>query len=410
MKTWMKKLSALVFTLAMAMGLSLSAYAADSTITFKSMAEGFDITSGSEYTDTDLFDNLKSAMPGDHLTENISIRNDAGDCDHIKVYLRAIAHDDTTNPPQYQAEDGVQETTASMQDFLSQLTMRIYNGSELIYESSPDQLGALENNVYLGDLAKGETLGLTVELDVPADLGNEYANRAGEIDWVFLAEGIQYEKLTVHKVWEDNGYPNRPGSVKADLMRDGEVYATVELNAANQWTYTWDQLDDRYDWTVQEQSVDGYEVRYTTQDNTVFITNHKDYTPPAASGARDLTVRKVWSDSDNKYGGRPASVTVTLYNGDTAVSNVTLNAQNNWSYTWTGLDKNGSWSVLESGIPAGYVPSYQASGDVVTITNTAALIQTGQLNWPVLVLGGLGILLVAVGFVMIFRKRKDNRG
>ena len=50
------------------------------------------------------------------------------------------------------------ETTATMQDFLSQLTMRVYNGSELIYESSPDQAGALAENVLLGTLSAGEAL------------------------------------------------------------------------------------------------------------------------------------------------------------------------------------------------------------------------------------------------------------
>lgn len=414
MKTWLKKLSALAFTLVMAMCLSLTAFAADSTVTFKSMKEGFDFGSGSEYTDTDLFTGLKNAMPGDQLTENIQIKNDAKDCDYIKVYLRAVPHDEENNPPVYEGTQ--QETVASMQQFLSQLTLRVYNGSELIYENSADQLGTLENNVYLGDLANGQTLNVKVELSVPTDLGNEYANRAGEVDWMFLAEGIQYEKLTVHKVWDDNGYPNRPNSVKVDLLRDGEAYESITLNADNQWTYTWDQLDDRYDWTVKEQDVKGYEVKYTTKDNTVFITNHMDYVPESPSDKtvtssgdyQSLTVKKVWSDNNNQYGNRPSSVTMTLYNGETAVTNVTLSDQNGWIFTWSDLDKNGNWSVLESGIPAGYVPSYQKDGTVVTVTNTAALIQTGQLNWPILVLGGLGILLIALGFVIIARKRKDN--
>lgn len=234
MKNWFKKLSALAFTLALTMGLSLPAFA-DSDITFKSAQEGFAITSDSTYTDTDLFDGLKGAMPGDLLTDTVEITNDATDSDLIRVYLRAEPHDDTVNPPVYQGG----ETAASMQDFLSQLTMRVYNGTELIYESSPDQPNALTDNVYLGDIANGETLTLNLELEVPIELGNEYANRAGEVDWVFLAEGISYETLTVNKVWEDNGYPGRPASVNVDLLRDGEVYATAALNADNQWTYTW---------------------------------------------------------------------------------------------------------------------------------------------------------------------------
>ena len=109
-----------------------------------------------------------------------------------------------------------------MEDFLSQLTMRIYNGEELIYESSPDEAGALADNVFIGALNPGETSQLRVELDVPAELDNRYANRVGEVDWVFLAEGIEYGKLTVHKVWDDNGDPERPDSVSVNLLRDGK--------------------------------------------------------------------------------------------------------------------------------------------------------------------------------------------
>ena len=88
---------------------------------------------------------------------------------------------------------------ATMQDFLSKLTMRIYNGTELIYEASPDEAGALVNNILLGTLRTGDSLNLKVELDVPIELDNKYANRVGEVDWVFLAECIEYNKLTVHK-------------------------------------------------------------------------------------------------------------------------------------------------------------------------------------------------------------------
>ena len=75
-----------------------------------------------------------------------------------------------------------------MQDFVKQLTMRIYNGDELIYEHTADQEGSLADFVYLGKLRSGKYLDLKVALDVPSELGNEYANRVGEVDWVILAE------------------------------------------------------------------------------------------------------------------------------------------------------------------------------------------------------------------------------
>lgn len=421
MKKTLKNLSALLLAVVMLLSLSVSAFAADSTVVFKGAEEGFAAQPGSEYTATDLFNSFKDVMPGDALTETIAFRNDAQDCDYIKLYMRAAVHDENGNPLTYsetfENTDGKDqagidgqwdETVATMQDFLSQLTMRVYNGSELIYESSPDQAGALAENVLLGALSAGEALTLTVELDVPLELGNEYANRVGEVDWVFLAEAVEYEKLTVHKVWDDNGDPERPESITVHLLRDGESTEKIELNEANQWTYTWDQLDDRYQWSVQEDVPTGYEVSSKTEDNTVFITNHNDYEPVPDPEPVDLSVKKVWSDTDNKNGSRPDSVTVTLYNGDEAVEKVTLSAENNWMYTWKDLDGSGDWSVLETGIPKGYTPSYRTENGVVTITNTATLIQTGQLNWPIPVLGGLGVLMIFFGILTMRRKKKNG--
>lgn len=422
MKQIMKRLSALLLALILVLGLSVTAFAADAEVTFQGLEEGFEFQPGSQYTATDLFGSFKNVMPGDKLRETIQVKNAAEDCDYIKLYLKADVHDENGNPLTYseafenadgkdQANvDGQRdETAATMQEFLAKLTMRIYNGTELIYESSPDQAGALADNVFLGDLASGESRDLTVELDVPMELDNQFANRVGEVDWVFLAEGIEYEKLTVHKVWDDNGCPDRPDSVKVQLLRDGNVQETVELSQENQWTYTWDELDDRYEWTVAEEEIAGYETIYRTEDNVVFITNHRDYEPPVVPEPVNLTVKKVWSDENNKNGKRPDSVTITLYNGDQAVEKVTLGEGNNWTYTWKDLDGAGDWSVLETGIPKGYAPSYRTKDGVVTVTNTASLIQTGQMNWPIPVLGGLGLLLLAYGFIVMTRKRRTDR-
>lgn len=406
MKRTAKTLFSLILALGMLLGLSVTAFAADSVITFKGAQEGFDFQPGSEYTATDLFDGFKGVMPGDRLTETIQIKNEAADCDYIKLYMRALVHDENENPLSEKVAQT--ETVATMQDFLSQLTMRIYNGDALIYEASPHEAGALADNVLLGTLSTGESLNLKVELDVPMELGNEYAKRVGEVDWVFLAECIEYEKLTVHKIWDDNGYPGRPDSVTVHLLCNGETYEDVELNEGNQWTYTWEDLDDRYHWSVMEEVPSGYEATYVTEDNRIFITNYMDYRHVIPADPVDLAVKKVWADENDKLGIRPDSVTVTLYRGDKAVDKVTLGEWNDWSHTWEALDGNGDWCILETGIPKGYTPSYAADGNVVIITNTASLIETGQLSWPILMFGGLGVLMIFVGMLLVRRKSKKE--
>ena len=43
-------------------------------------------------------------------------------------------------------------------------------------------------------------------------------------------------------------------------------------------------------------------------------------------------------------------------------------------------------------------------------TNIRNLIQTGQLNWPIWVLGGAGLALVILGGAILVKKKKKNTG
>lgn len=195
----MKKLVSLLLALMVILSLAVPAFAADSTIIVKSKSL-FDFEVESQYTASDLFDNFKNVMPGDQLKETVTITNKSRGSDYIKVYMKAVPHS-LTNPLTYSESfeftDGKDqagvtgqrdETIATMEDFLSQLTMRVYDGNKLIYEDSPDEPGGLKKNVYLGSLRYKKSMTLRVELDVPIELGNEYANRVGEVDWVFTIE------------------------------------------------------------------------------------------------------------------------------------------------------------------------------------------------------------------------------
>lgn len=203
MKRIFKTFSSSLLALVTALSLSTTALAADSTVTFQGQNTGFSFKPGSEYTATDLFDNFKNVMPGDKLTETIQIKNEASDCDYVNFYMRAQIHDENGNPLTYSESfekadgkdqtgiDGQRdETVVTMQDFLSKLSMKVYNGMNLIYEASPDELDGLKDNVLLGTLRREDTVNLTVELALPIELGNEYANRVGEVDWIFLVEAL----------------------------------------------------------------------------------------------------------------------------------------------------------------------------------------------------------------------------
>lgn len=78
----------------------------------------------------------------------------------------------------------------------------------------------------------------------------------------------------VLKVWNDaDNESQRPKEIIVQLLRDGEVYDTVTLNADNNWRYAWAELDDSYTWTVAEKECKDYTVRVERNGITFVITN-----------------------------------------------------------------------------------------------------------------------------------------
>ena len=189
MKKTCKTIASLVMMLVLLLGIGAPAYALDGNVTYQGGAEKFVFTPGSGYTDTDLFDGFKNVMPGDTLTQTVEVRNRFLGTGSVKIYLRAVAHDEQANPLSANvAASG--ETVATMSDFLSQLSMQVWQGSECIFTGSPNELDGLKNNVLLANVPRGKSVELTVVLGVPLDLDNKYANRVGEVDWVFTAEEL----------------------------------------------------------------------------------------------------------------------------------------------------------------------------------------------------------------------------
>ena len=187
MKKTLKTISALALALLLLLGMGATAFA-ESKVTYEGGAEKFVFLPGSEYTETDLFENFKGVMPGDVITQEITVQNDYTKAEKVNIYLRAVVHDEQGNP--LSEEVARTEDLVSMQDFLSQLTMTVKQGDKVLFSASPDELDGLKENVLLGTFPGRSKTILTVELSVPFELGNEYANRVGEVDWIFTAEEV----------------------------------------------------------------------------------------------------------------------------------------------------------------------------------------------------------------------------
>lgn len=92
----------------------------------------------------------------------------------------------------------------------------------------------------------------------------------------------------------------------------------------------------------------------------------------------EATIIKVWEDSEDQNGIRPASLTVTLLADGTTVQTVTLNDGNSWTATVDNLPKKAdgaeitySWSEDETVLPEGYsLTGTTTAGTVTTLTNS----------------------------------------
>lgn len=195
------------------------------------------------------------------------------------------------------------------------------------------------------------------------------------------------------------------GLSDVDMYYIKQCYVWRILNEVNNWYTGGDRIAFEYGNGEQDNSghwiADHYADMYYAGVN--WVTANKDYL--TCSGEifegegqpisrwtctynpityKDISVKKSWSDYDNESGARPSSVEIGLYRSTSAnvstsgnaYKTATLNASNNWSYTWTDLvDKDGNttyyYAVKEMSVPTYYTASYSqpGSGTSATVTN-----------------------------------------
>jgi len=101
--------------------------------------------------------------------------------------------------------------------------------------------------------------------------------------------------ISVYKIWKGTDSP--PNSVSVQLYQNGSPYgSTVSLNVGNHWSYTWNSLDVKYTWSVDEINVPAGYVKTVSgnMSNGFIITNIK-YTPltPPQTGGTPAPTRDI---------------------------------------------------------------------------------------------------------------------
>ena len=69
---------------------------------------------------------------------------------------------------------------------------------------------------------------------------------------------------------------------------------------------------------------------------------------------------------------RPKELRITLMHGSEAAETVTLNNENNWTYSWTCKDDGVAWTAVEQDVPDGYEAFVSTEGARVTLKNAYA--------------------------------------
>ena len=175
----MKKIIALLFTVVLLLSSTVTVFAADGKVTYSGNAGNFVFEPGSDHSLTDLFPNFKGVMPGDTLTQKITVKNDADNKVKVKIYIRSLgAHEDS-------------------KEFLSQLGLKVKKSSDndmaYMFDAAANETAQLTDWVYLGMLYSGGEVNLDVTLDVPTSLDNEYQSKIGYLDWEFMIEEFPVE-------------------------------------------------------------------------------------------------------------------------------------------------------------------------------------------------------------------------
>lgn len=208
--------------------------------------------------------------------------------------------------------------------------------------------------------------------------GNQASHGGGGIGangGVVIGEATSLShSILVKKAWDNPGHEDtQPSGVTIHLKeRDtGDIVSTAELTGENGWQHTFTDLPlspDHY--TVTEQPLEGYKATYYQDaDGNFIITNTylTTPTPDVPAVTISVPVEKKWVN-DYKW-ERPASIHVSLWNGDAKVKEADLTADMGWTYIFEDLPE-GTYSVTEDAVP-GYETLIERSdtGGFI-ITNT----------------------------------------
>lgn len=112
----------------------------------------------------------------------------------------------------------------------------------------------------------------------------------------------------------------------------------------------------------------------------------------------DLVVEKKWNTISKNI---PKYVNIELYKGEELIDTIELSEENNWTYTFEGIEKSDKYTIKEINIPKGFTPSYKVNEYIFTVTNSDVLADTGQIFYPIIISFIAGFIFIVFGIKFI---------
>lgn len=180
---------------------------------------------------------------------------------------------------------------------------------------------------------------------------------------------------SVRKIWENSEDQawDRNTSIIVERYCDNKLFDEIVLNEANNWNFEWTEKDG-HEWFVHEKVIpEHYTVAYKTHLTEYYIVN---------TYQEDRSEVDVTTTS-------PVTTTATTAATGTVESRTTATT------TETGTAESRTTATTAA---TGTIESRTTAKSTATTKTEEKVPQTGQLWWPVFLLGGSGLLLLGIGF------------
>ena len=204
-----------------------------------------------------------------------------------------------------------------------------------------------------------------------------------------------------------------------ELVSDGLIYGGAILEEANDWTYTFLNLDKDSNVDIRERldtngvvHLANYTIKESVRFYTPFVSSISTSINPLMPSETkffddteekitssikitnkleliNLTVSKVWEDKGDFYGKRPSDVTINVFQNGEIVNSIVLNKDNGWKFELKNLPKYDNGKLINYSIDEVNITYYhykiEENGDYsFTVTNTLNKVHVFKWSWKLI--------------------------